>query len=133
MKYLPTIARILLGLLFFGAGLAGFLVTPPPPDGTTPEQALAFSTAMMNTGYLFQLVKGTEVVCGALLLINCFTPLALTILAPIILNIVAFHGVLWPDPTSMITCAVMVALELYLAWCYRSAFKPMLRLKTPVG
>lgn len=134
MKYLPTIARVLLGLMFFVFGLAGFFnFMPPPEEGSIPEKAMTFSVAMMNTGYFFQFIKGTEVICGALLLLNCFTPLALTVLAPIILNIIAFHAFLAPAPASMVTAGVIAALELYLAWCYRSSFKPMLRFKAPVG
>jgi hypothetical protein len=79
---------------------------------------------MMKTGYLFQLIKGTEVLVGALLLLNRFVPLALTILAPVIVNIVAVHAFLAPSGVGM--AIVILALELYLAWAYRAAFRPML-------
>ena len=91
---------------------------------------MAFSIAMMKTGYLFHLVKGTEVVVGALLLLNRFVPLALTILAPVIVNIVAFHTFLMP--AGLAIPLVIVALEIYLAWTYRHVYRPMLaRRVTP--
>ncbi len=133
MKYLPAIARVLLGLIFFVFGLNGFLNFMPAPKEGIPTVAMDFSMAMMKTGFFFQFVKGTEVVCGALLLLNFFTPLALTVLAPVILNIVAFHLFLFPAPPSIVTAAVIVALELYLAWTYRSAFRPMLAFKAKAG
>lgn len=124
MKYLPTIARVLLGLTFFAFGLIGLFNLIPPPESGVPEGAMAFSAAMMKTGYFFQLVKGTEVICGLLLLLNRFVPLALTVLAPVILNIVLFHAFLMP--AGMLIPIVIVVLEIYLAWAYRSAFRPML-------
>lgn len=124
MKYAPTIARVLLGLMFFVFGLNGFLNFIPPPKEGIPEGAMAFSVAMMKTGYLMQLVKGTEVVVGLLLLINRFVPLALVVLAPVIVNIVAFHVFL--APTGLVMTGVIVALHLYLAWCYRHAYRPLL-------
>jgi uncharacterized membrane protein YphA (DoxX/SURF4 family) len=125
IRHLPTIARVLLGLMFFVFGLNGFLnFIPPPPKDTLPAGLLAFSEAMMKTGYLFQLIKGTEVLVGALLLLNRFVPLALTILAPVIVNIVAVHAFLAPSGVGM--AIVILALELYLAWAYRAAFRPML-------
>lgn len=124
-RHLPTIARSLLGLMFFVFGLMGLLnLMPPPPPETLPPKLVAFSTAMMNTGFLFQLVKGTEVVVGALLLLNRFVPLALALIAPVIVNIVAVHVFL--APSGLVMALVILALEIYLAWAYRSAFRPML-------
>eukprot|EP01035_Chromulina_nebulosa_P045742 gene45742-61946_t len=111
--------------MFFVFGLMGLLnLAPPPPPETLPPKLVAFSTAMMNTGFLFQLVKGTEVIVGALLLLNRFVPLALTLIAPVIVNIVAVHVFL--APSGMVMALVILALEIYLAWAYRSAFRPML-------
>ena len=101
-RHLPTIARVLLGLIFFVFGLNGFLnFIPQPPKESMPAGLVAFSEAMMKTGYLFQLIKGTEVLVGALLLLNRFVPLALTILAPVIVNIVAIHAFLAPSGVGM--------------------------------
>lgn len=124
MKHLPTLARVLLGLMFFVFGLNGFLNFIPAPKEGIPEGAMAFAGAMMKTGYLFQLVKGTEVAVGVLLLINRFVPLALVMIAPVIVNIVAFHAFL--APSGMAAPLVIAALELYLAWAYRAVYRPML-------
>jgi hypothetical protein len=96
-----------------------------------PKALVEFSTAMMNTGFLFQLVKGTEVLCGLLLLVNRFVPLALVVLAPVIVNIVMVHVFL--APANMAMAFVILALELYLAWAYRSAFRPMLAAQVTPG
>lgn len=118
--------------MFFVFGLNGFLnFIPPPPKDALPAGLLAFSEAMMKTGYLFQLVKGTEVLAGALLLLNRFVPLALTILAPVIVNIVAVHTFLATSGLGM--AVVILALELYLAWSYRTAFRPMLASRVAAG
>jgi hypothetical protein len=80
----------------------------------------------MASGYIMPLVKSIEIASGLALLSNRFVPLALTLLAPIIVNIVAFHFLLAPSyglPT------VILALELYLAYSYRAAFLPMLRAR----
>ena len=131
-RFLPLVARGLLGLMFFIFGLNGFLnFIPPPPPDQLPKALVEFSTAMMNTGYLFQLVKGTEVAMGLLLLLNRFVPLALVILAPVIVNIVLVHALLAPD--GLVIAVVILALELYLAWSYRSAFRPLLAARTMPG
>lgn len=123
-RYFPTIARILLGFIFFVTGLDGFLHFIPQPSGPMPEGIVAFSGALLKTGYLFQLLKGTELLVGTLLLLNRFVPLALALIAPVIVNIVAAHGFL--APSGLPTALVILALELYLAWSYRRAFRPML-------
>ncbi len=126
-RHLPTAGRILMGLLFFVFGLNGFLNFIPPPSTPMPGGAVAFGGALMMTGYMFPLIKGTEVLVGALLLANRFVPLALALLAPVIVNIVAYHAFLAPD--GMVLTLVILALEVYLAWAYRKAFGPMLAMR----
>jgi len=118
----PVAARIVLGLAFFVFGLNGFLQFMPMPP--VPEKAGAFLGALAATGYMFPLIKGTEVIAGALLLSGRFAPLALTLLAPILVNIVAYHAALAPAGLGL--PVVLVALEIYLAWAYRGAFRGVL-------
>src|SRR4051812_32369779 len=77
-----TIARILMGILFLAFGLDGFIHYMPHPATPPPAAAMDWATAIMKTGYLWQLLKGTEAVVGALLLMNRFVPLALAVIAP---------------------------------------------------
>ena len=122
MSKLPTIARLLFGFAFFVFGLNGFLqFLPQPPLTGAPA---AFVGALVASGYFFPLLKGTEVVAGALLLGNRFVPLALALLAPIVVNIFAFHA--FVAGSGMGLPIVLVALQLYLAYAYRNAFAPML-------
>lgn len=130
-RHFVTAGRVLMGLLFFVFGLDGFLHFMPPPSGPMPEGAVAFGTALMQTGYMFPLIKGTEVIAGALLLCNRFVPLALVLLAPVIVNIVAFSAFLIPSGIGL--GVVILALEVYLAWAYRSAYLPMLAPRAAPG
>lgn len=126
-KILPIIARSLMGLLFVFSGLNGFLHFVAPPENGMPEGAMALSMAMMNSGYLMQLVFATQLLAGLGLLTGFFVPLSLTILAPVVVNIFAFHIFLAPAGTGM---AIFVAIvELYLAYTYRAAFISILRPK----
>jgi uncharacterized membrane protein YphA (DoxX/SURF4 family) len=126
-RYLTPAARILMGLIFFVFGLNGFLNFLPQPSTPIPEAAMAFGGALMHTGYMFPLIKGTEVLVGALLLSNRFVPLALAVIAPVVVNIFAFHAFLAPSGLP-IACAVVV-FELYLAYAYRAAFRPILAVR----
>jgi uncharacterized membrane protein YphA (DoxX/SURF4 family) len=127
MKIVTTIARVLLGLMFTVFGLNGFLHFIPEPKTPMPEGAAAFAGALMATGYMFQLVAGTQLLSGVLLLVNRFVPLALAFLAPVLVNIIAFHVFL--APASIGPGIVVTVLELYLAWAYRAAYRPMLAMK----
>ena len=129
-KYLPTVARLLFGLIFFVFGLNGFLGFLPMPEH--PGGAGAFLGALAATGYMFPLIKGTETLVGALLLTNRFVPLALVLLAPVMVNIVAFHGVL--EPTSLGMPVALLAMHLYLAWTYRRSYTAVLAARAlPAG
>ncbi len=128
-KVVPTAARLFLGLVFTVFGLNFFLHFLPMP--AAPPRALAFAGALFASGYLFPLLKSIEVVAGLLLLSGLFVPLALAVLAPIIVNIVGFH--LFLEPSGLPIPLAVLAAELYLAWTYRAAFAPMLHLRTPLS
>jgi hypothetical protein len=129
-RYAATGARILLGLVFFVFGLDGFLHFMPVPSEVPSEGAMAIGIAFMKSGYLFQLIKGTEVVVGALLLANRFVALALVVIAPVIVNIFAFHAFLAPSGVAI--AAALVALEIYLAWVHRAAYRGVLAARAEV-
>jgi putative oxidoreductase len=117
-------ARVLLGVIFFVFGLNGFLhFLPQPPMSGPPGE---FFGALFATGYMLPLLKATEVIVGALLLSGRLVPLALTVLAPIVVNIFAFHLFLAPSGLPLII--VIVALGVFLAWSYRSSFAGVLRV-----
>jgi hypothetical protein len=92
-----------------------------------PPAAGAFVGALAAAGYFFPMLKSIEIVAGALLVSGRFVPLALTVLAPILVNVVAFHAALAPE--GLAVPLVLVAIEIYLAWMHRSAFAPLLRAK----
>lgn len=131
MKHLPLVARILLGLIFTVFGIIGLFQLGPEPPEMSPE-ATVLMEGMMGSGYLWPFVKITEIVCGLLLLTGRFVPLALTVLAPIVLNIIAFH--LFADLSGAAVVGFLVlALEIYLARCYRSSFAGVLNPNAAPG
>jgi uncharacterized membrane protein YphA (DoxX/SURF4 family) len=123
-RHLPTIARILLGLALVVFGLNLFLNFIPQPKTQMPEEVTAFVGALMKSGYMMPLIGVTQLVVGVLLLLNRFVPLALALLAPFIVNSIAFHVFL--ERSGLPMALVFLAFELYLAWAYRNAFRPML-------
>lgn len=127
-RYVPGAVRILLGGLFLVVGLNGFFNFLPQPTTPMSAGATAFLGALMNTGYMLQLITATQLIVGALLVANRFVPLAITLLAPFIVNSIAFH--IFLEPTGRPVAFVVLALELYLAWVYRDAFRPILKPRT---
>ncbi|WP_413576694.1 DoxX family membrane protein [Bdellovibrio sp. HCB290] len=110
---LPLIARLLLGFVFFASGIVGlFQLVPQPPD--LPAALVTFNQGLMASVYFFPLLKITEIVCGLLLLIGWFVPLALVILAPIVLNIFLVHAFL--APSGLALALILGLLTIYLAF-----------------
>lgn len=113
MSKVPLIARLLLGLIFFASGLMGlFNLAPPPAD--LPVDMKTFMAGLAATKYFFPLLKTTETICGIFLLSGFFVPLALVVLAPIILNIFLTH--LFLAPSGLPLAIVIGLLESYLAF-----------------
>jgi hypothetical protein len=125
-RLITTIARYLQGISFFVFGLNGFLHFIPQPPGT-PEAMIKFGGALMATGYMMPLIKGTEVLAGVLLLSNRYVPLALTLLAPVLVNIVAAHAFLAPNGLAL--GLILFVLNIFLAYQYRASFAPMLQAR----
>lgn len=131
LRLLATAGRILLGLLFLAMGLNGFLNFIPQPATGIPEGAVALGAALLKSGYMFPLIKGSEVLVGLLLLSNRLVPLALVLLAPVVVNIGLFHAFLAPDGLGL--ALFILAVHLFLAWAYRRAYRPLLSVRATPG
>jgi putative oxidoreductase len=114
MKYAIIIARVLLGLVFAVFGSNAFLhfIPMPPMQG----QAGAFIGALISSGYIYPIAV-LQVVGGLLLLIGYFVPLGLTLLGPVIVNIMLYH--IFLDPAGLPMAGVISLLALFLLWAYR--------------
>ena len=130
-RFLPAIARIIMGLAFLVFGLNGFLNFIPQPKEAMPEGVTALMGGFMKSGYMMPLIFGTQALVGALLLLNCFVPLALALIAPVIVNIICFHIFLMPS--TIAPGIVVLVMEIYLAWSYRKVFAPMLAFRVKPG
>jgi uncharacterized membrane protein YphA (DoxX/SURF4 family) len=126
-RHLPTVARLLMGLPLIVFGLNGFFNFIPQPTTPLAEGAAAFAGALMKSGYMMQLIGGTQLIVGVLLVLNRFVPLALALFAPFMVNSIAFHVFL--EHSGLPMAAVFLALEVYLAWIYRNAYRPMLAMR----
>lgn len=116
-----------LAFLFFGVmGLFHLMKSPP----NLPELMVTVNTGLEKGGYM-DVVSGVEVLAGLMLLASRFVPLALTLLAPIIVGILTYHVA--TSPQMIGPGIVVLLLELYLAWSYRAAFHPMLQAKVTPG
>ena len=120
-----------MGLPFFAFGLAGLLNLTPQPSTALPEGAAAFAGALLKTGYMMPLIFVTQFIVGALLLANRFVPLALTLIAPFIVNAVAFH--LFLERSGLPIALAFLAVEIYLAWAYRRAYRSVLAMRVTPG
>jgi hypothetical protein len=107
MKIAFLVSRILLGLIFTTFGLNGFLhfiPMGPPPSGLAAQ----YLTAVSASHYM-SVIFALQLVCGILLLVNQFVPLAVTILAGVLLNILLFH-------ITMAPAGLPIALFTFLLW-----------------
>jgi hypothetical protein len=123
MKTATIVARSLLGLIFvvFGSNMfLHFIPMPPPPEGP----ARNFMTALYMSHYLY-VIGGFQVAGGLLLLTGRWAPLGLTLLGPVIVNILSFHVLMAPAGLPMAT--VVSALALFLVWSYRQNFAELVR------
>jgi putative oxidoreductase len=117
MKIFSLIARVLLGLIFLVFGLNGFLhfIPMPPPTGIAGQ----FMTALYVSRYLVVIFL-LQLIPAVLLLLNRYVPLALTLLAPVIVNIFFFHAFM--APSGLPTAIIVILLWAVTALGVRRAF-----------
>jgi hypothetical protein len=124
MKYIPTIASVLLGLLFLMASVTFFLHMVPDQKFPEGSPVAHFMGAFGPTGYM-HLVKACELLGAILVLIPKTRNFGLLVLGPVIVNILAFGAFIDHSAFNPITFAVAV-LALYLLWDARKKFAALL-------
>ena len=123
MRTATIIVRNLLGIIFLTFGLnlfLHFIPIPSSPDGPARD----FKTALTVSHY-FYVVGALELVGGLLLLTGRFVPLGLTLLGPIIVNILCVHVFL--DRSGLPFAIVLSAFALFLLWRCRENFAGLLK------
>ncbi len=127
MKTAIVISRIILGLGFVVFGLNilhPFLPQPPIPDGSLPARFMG----VMGPTHWMALVGLFQVFGGVFVLLGRTAPIGLTLLGPVLVNILAFH-ILLMGGAGLAPGLVFSALELFLIYSYRSYFAPIFAIK----
>ncbi len=124
MKYAIIIARVLLGLMFVVFGSNAFLHFIPMPQMEGP--AGAFMGALFSSGYIYA-IAALQGIGGLLLLLGArFVALGLTLLGPVIVNIVLYH--IFLDRNGLPVALVVLLLSLFLLWIYRFKFPNLFQI-----
>lgn len=120
MRHVVLGCRLLLGLIFLIFGLNGVLhfFRAAQPTG---DAATWFS--IMVGHHWMNFVAIVQLVGGLLLLVGRFVPLALALLAPVIVNILLYHALLWPH--GYIPALIVTGLDLILMALYWRSFAPL--------
>ena len=122
MKTASTIARYLAGVMFLVFGLNGFLhfIPLPPPSGVAGQ----FMGALFVSHYL-TLIFALQVTGAVLLLANRYVPLALAILAPVIVNILSFHALMAPSglPLALFVTVLWALVFLHVRSAFAALFQ----------
>jgi hypothetical protein len=118
MKIVAMIARLLLGLMFLVFGLNMFLLFIPM--GPMPAGVAGQFTAALFAAHYFYVVGAIMAISGVLLLVNRFVGLGLTLLGPVLFNILAYHLLMNPSGIGMGAFATL--LWLLVAWEHRIVF-----------
>jgi len=119
MKIVTTIARYLLGLIFLVFGLN--MLFPFIPMGPMPTGLAGQFTVALFAAHYFYVVGTVMVISAVLLLLNRFVGLGLTLLGPVLFNILTFHALMNPSGIGMGAFATL--LWALVAWEHRIVFE----------
>ena len=122
MRNASVIARYLAGMTFLVMGLNGFLnfIPLPPPGGVAGQ----FMGALYVSHYVW-VIFVFQVIGGLLLLVNRYVPLALAILAPVIVNILTFHVLMAPSGLPVVLLVAILWTAIFIE--VRPAFSGLLQ------
>ena len=117
MRTASKIARYLAGVIFLVVGLNGFLnfIPVPSPVGVAGQ----FMGALYASHYLW-VIFAFQVIAAVLLLVNRYVPLAVAMLAPVIVNILTFHTLM--DPSGLPPALLVTVLWAVIFFDVRPAF-----------
>src|ERR1700688_4385353 len=126
MKTTSTISRYLAGVIFLVFGLNGFLhfIPLPPPSGVAGQ----FMGALYVSHYLW-VIFGFQVIAAVLLLLNRYVPLAVAVLAPVIVNILSFHALMAPSglPLAFFVAVLWAAIFIDVRPAFSGLFESRLQ------
>ncbi|MGE0115966.1 MAG: hypothetical protein AB7T07_13920 [Steroidobacteraceae bacterium] len=131
---LVTAVRLLMGFAYFVSGfnwwiklitpypsISDFTAQPPPPD---------MVGAMIQTGFMFHIVKATELLAGLALLSNRFVPLMLVVVFPVTVSICLFDVFIVAKLRGVIMGGGAFVMNAFLLFAYLDSYAPMLKLNT---
>ena len=128
MRTASVIARYLAGVIFLVFGLNGFLnfIPLPPPGGIAGQ----FMGALYVSHYLW-VIFGFQIIAAILLLVNSYVPLALAMLAPVIVNILTFHILMAPSglPPALLVTILWVLIFIDVRPAFAGLFQPRLQAR----
>ena len=128
MRIVSTIARYLAGVIFVVFGLNGFLnfIPMPPPAGIAGQ----FMGALYASHYLW-VIFAFQLIAGVLLLVNRYVPLAVPMLAPVIVNILTFHFLMAPSglPLALFVAVLWVVIFVDVRPAFGALFQSRLQAR----
>src|SRR6266581_2267261 len=126
MKTVSAIARYLAGVICLVFGLNGFLnfIPLPPPGGIAGQ----FMGALYASHYLW-VIFAFQVIAGVLLLVNRYVPLAVAILAPVLVNILTFHALMAPSGLPLALFVALLWIVMFIE--VRPAFSGLFQSRFP--
>ena len=128
MRTASVIARYLAGVIFLVMGLNGFLnfIPFPPPGGIAGQ----FMGALYVSHYLW-VIFAFQVIAGVLLLVNRYVPLAVAVLAPVLVNILTFHALMVPSglPLAVFVAALWALIFIDVRPAFTALFQPRLQAR----
>src|ERR1700761_5529131 len=129
MRTVSAIARYLAAVIFLAFGLNGFLhfIPLPPPSGVAGQ----FMGALFVSHYL-TLIFGVQVIAAVLLLFNRYVPLAVAVLAPVIVNILCFHALMAPSglPLALFVAVLWVLIFVDVRTAFVALFQSRLETRS---
>jgi putative oxidoreductase len=129
MRIASVIARYLAGVIFLVFGLNGFLnFIPMPPPGGIAGQFLG----VLYTSHYLWVIFGFQLIAGVLLLVNRYVPLAVAMLAPVLVNILTFHALMAPSglPLALFVAALWAVVFVDVRPAFTGLFQSRLQPRT---
>jgi putative oxidoreductase len=102
----------------------------PPPDGVAGQ----FMGALYASHYLM-VIFAFQVIAAVLLLVNRYVPLAVAVLAPVIVNILSFHALMAPSglPLALFVAILWAVTFVNVRPAFAGLFQSRWRPRAPRG